>query len=69
MLLAGVALGGVGAVVLTRLLQRLLYGVAPGDPLTFGAIILLVAAATFAAQLVPTMRATAVDPSRAMQAE
>jgi hypothetical protein len=69
LLLAGVALGSGGALVVTRLLGRLLYGVAPGDPVTLGAIVVLVAIAASIAQAVPMLQATAVDPSEALQAE
>jgi putative ABC transport system permease protein len=69
LLAAGIVAGVAGAIAVARLLQGLLYGVAPGDPVTFAAILSLVAAATFAAQIVPTARATAVDPARALEAE
>jgi len=65
----GVALGLVGAVAATRVIQTALYGVQRGDPWSFalGAIALLVVSA--AACLVPTIRATAVDPTVAVRAE
>jgi putative ABC transport system permease protein len=69
LLLAGVALGSGGALVVTRLLGRLLYGVAPGDPVTLAAIVALVATAASMAQAVPMLQATGVDPSDALQAE
>ena len=69
LLAAGVGIGGAVAIAVTQLLDHLLYGVAPGDPLTFVAIVSLVAAATMAAQLVPAFRAASVDPSRALEAE
>jgi putative ABC transport system permease protein len=69
LLAAGVVIGAAVAIAVMRLLDRLLYGVAPGDPVTFVAIVSLVAAATVTAQLVPVFRATTVDPSRTLQAE
>lgn len=61
--LLGVAVGLVGALLTTRYLGALLYGLAPNDPLTLGsgALILLVVAA--AAAWIPTRRALRVDPA------
>lgn len=67
--LAGVASGIVAAVFLTRVLAGLLYEVSPTDPPTLAAIVALVIAVIVLAQLVPALRAIAVDPSRALQAE
>jgi len=65
----GVALGLLGAVAATRLIQNALYGVQRGDPWSFtlGAVALLAISA--AACLVPILRATAVDPAVAVRAE
>jgi predicted permease len=65
----GVGLGLLGAVAATRVVQTTLYGVQRGDPLSFvlGAVVLLAISA--AACLVPTIRATAVDPAAAVRAE
>jgi putative ABC transport system permease protein len=65
----GVALGGGGALLLTRLMSGLLFGVKPADPLTFGTVaggLVLVAAA---ASYLPAWRATRVDPVVALRAE
>ena len=64
----GVGIGLVGALVLTRLMQGVLYGVTPSDPLTFGvvAVGLLVVAAL--ASWLPARRATRVDPLEALRA-
>ena len=65
----GVALGLVGALLLTRVMSGVLYGVTATDPLTFGAVALaLLAVAAFASWL-PALRATRVDPLVAMRGE
>ncbi|HEY6547780.1 MAG TPA: ABC transporter permease [Vicinamibacteria bacterium] len=66
---AGLGLGALGALGLSRLVGTLLYGVAPGDPMTFlgaAAVLLLLA---FAACLVPARRALRIDPATAMRCE
>ena len=67
--LVGLATGAIIAAAATRALASLLYGVEPTDPLTFGAIALLVAAITLAASWLPTRRAVRVDPVDALRAE
>jgi predicted permease len=67
--LLGAAIGLVGAVAATRLLQGLLYGVHPLDPISLlAAALLLVAVSGFASYL-PARRATRVDPMVALRAE
>ncbi len=67
--LAGVAIGVVGALLLTRLMAGLLFGVAPTDPFTFVAVMLLVAAVSFIASYLPARRASRVDPIISLRAE
>ena len=66
---AGLAAGLAGALILTRFMQSLLYGISPTDPITFFgvAVVLLLAAA--AASFIPARRATRIDPIAALRAE
>jgi predicted permease len=64
-LAAGVLLAGPGA----RLLEGLLYGLSPADPLTFVATALLLAAVALVANLIPAARATGVSPVKVLRPE
>ena len=67
--LVGVGLGIAGALVLTRLMQRLLFEIKPTDPLTFVCVsMLLLGVALFACWL-PARRATKVGPMVALRYE
>jgi putative ABC transport system permease protein len=67
--LAGVAIGTASALVLTRTMHSMLYGVTPHDPETFALIIVLLASAAVVASLVPARRAAAVAPLTALRQE
>jgi macrolide transport system ATP-binding/permease protein len=64
----GIAIGGIVALELTRLIGYLLYRVGPRDPLAFGAASVVIGAAAFAACVVPAWRATRTDPLGALRA-
>jgi predicted permease len=65
--IAGVAIGVTGALCLTRLMQSLLFGVAPTDVATFCAIPLLLLIISVAATSVPARRASQVDPAECLR--
>ena len=66
---AGVALGLIAAVGLTRFLAGLLFAVSPLDATIFAAVAALLAVVALLASYVPARRATAVDPMQALRAE
>jgi putative ABC transport system permease protein len=67
--LAGVAIGIVGGLMLTRLMSGLLYGVRATDPVTYGAVALLLMFVALAACFIPARRAMRVDPMVALRYE
>jgi hypothetical protein len=69
MTLAGIAAGVSAAALLTRLMQDLLFGVTPLDPLTFLVAPAVLAAAAFGACLGPALRAASTDPASTLRAQ
>jgi putative ABC transport system permease protein len=69
MVLIGVALGLVGAYILTRVLSNLLYGISVTDPSTFVSMSLLLIIIALLASYIPARRATKVDPIIALRSE
>jgi putative ABC transport system permease protein len=65
----GVLTGVLGSLVLTRSLDRLLFGVSTHDPLTYVATIVLLTLAAAVACILPTVKATKVAPMTALRGE
>ena len=68
-LFAGVVFGLLGAFVLSRRLESLLYGITPHDPATFTAVVFILSVAGFLAAYAPARRAARVDPALVLRAE
>lgn len=67
--LGGLALGIGGAIVLTRFLSALLFEVTPTDLSTYAIVSLLIVLVALLACLIPSRRATRVDPLVALRHE
>ena len=63
----GIGIGVAGAVVVTRYLTTLLFGVKPIDTVTFVAVAVVLAAVVLVACLVPARRAAKIDPLEALR--
>jgi predicted permease len=67
MIAVGIGLGLIGALGVTRLMQSVLYGVRPTDPLTYIGVALLLCTIAMFACYVPARRAMKVDPMEALR--
>ena len=65
----GIGVGLVGSLVLTSWTRSLLFEVGPGDPVTIGAVSLLLTGTALLACYIPARRATRVDPMLALRCD
>ena len=66
---AGVALGLAAAAGLSRVLESMLFGVSPLDPVTFAAAPAVLAAAALLASVIPAQRAAGASPVETLRSE
>jgi len=66
---AGSVIGIAGALVISRLMAKLLYGVQPTDPATFAAMAVALGAVALVACYVPARRAMQINPTAALRCE
>jgi ABC-type antimicrobial peptide transport system permease subunit len=64
---AGVSLGVLGAALLTKSMQSVLYDIRPSDPLTFAQVAMVLLAAALLASWLPARRALRIDPISALR--
>jgi putative ABC transport system permease protein len=69
MVALGLVLGVLGSLAVGRLMQGMLYGVAPSDPVAILVGTVLLAGAALVASWVPARLGTNVDPMRTMRAD
>ena len=65
----GIAVGLVAALLLTRLIKSMLYGIAPDDPLTLAGAAALLLLVALGASWIPARRAARVQPMMALRHE
>ncbi len=69
LVMLGTVLGAVAAHAASRLVESMLFGLTPGDPLTYGAVAVGLVVVAVLASLIPAHRATQVNPLVALRAE
>jgi putative ABC transport system permease protein len=68
-ILAGVGIGLVASLALSRLVASLIFGVHPTDPLTFTAVVIILVTVGIVANVLPAYRATRIEPVRILREE
>src|SRR5438445_3553155 len=63
----GLIIGAIAALLLTRLMENLLYKVSPRDPIAFSSALVILILVTLLACFLPARRATRIDPVRALR--
>ena len=66
---AGLAAGLAGALALTRLIESMLFGLTPQDPMTYGIAAALLLASAIVAAWIPSRRAAQLDPMTVLRCE
>jgi putative ABC transport system permease protein len=67
--IGGIALGIVGALAMTRILESMLYGMPPKDPIIITGVSLLLAVTALLTSWLPARRATRIDPMIVLRSE
>src|SRR5262249_39382102 len=69
MILTGTVIGVAAAIALTRLLARVLYGIAATEPISYAAGVAILLLSGFVACYVPARRAMQVDPAQSLRSD
>jgi len=69
LVLVGLGIGVAGALIVTRWMSSVLFGVKPTDPFTFAVVPLVLGTVAFLASYIPARRAMRVDPMVALRYE
>ena len=67
--LLGLVAGSASALALTSTIASFMFGISPGDPLTFAVIIAVLGGVALVATLIPARRAARLDPMRVLATE
>ncbi len=67
--LIGTAIGLAASLALTRLMQKMIFGIGPYDPVTFATVVLVLTLIAAGACYIPARRAMSVDPMNTLRSE
>ncbi len=62
-------MGICGALVLAKLMAKMLFGVQPGDPLTFCGVVIVLGLCALLASAIPARKAVLIEPMTALRSE